>query len=119
MLLGRKDGPGASPSTVMVDKKCLSCSGNPAVPVQAFKLACLNYTPNSVKYRRKTYKRAELLEIKEILLNNAWERATSTTSIQNRDLKQVFDRNTNSRQRSRSEVPNDFLPHIKLNQSRV
>lgn len=53
-------GANSSRGIVVPDKKCLSCSGNKQVIMQAFKLACLAYVPSNVLYRGKVLSRGEM-----------------------------------------------------------
>ena len=50
-------------SPVMIDKQCITCSGQPNFITNAFKLACLAYSPTSVMFKETVYERYELIEI--------------------------------------------------------
>eukprot|EP00933_Yihiella_yeosuensis_P074256 TRINITY_DN83109_c0_g1_i1.p1 TRINITY_DN83109_c0_g1~~TRINITY_DN83109_c0_g1_i1.p1 ORF type:complete len:605 (+),score=113.49 TRINITY_DN83109_c0_g1_i1:91-1815(+) len=53
---------------VMLDKRCLSCSGSPSTTLAGFKLACLQYTPNPITYRKVSYTRGEVIQLRDELL---------------------------------------------------
>ncbi|CAE8644491.1 unnamed protein product, partial [Polarella glacialis] len=63
----------ADKPTINLDKRCLSCSGSPATTLAGFKLACLQYSPSAVEYRRVSYSRAELISLRLDLLHQAQE----------------------------------------------
>lgn len=53
-----------------IDQKCMGCPGNATNSiVNQFKVACLNYAPSPMQYRNKVFKRDEVSEIVEDLLD--------------------------------------------------
>lgn len=64
-LFGVKDSKlslkGKTP--VMIDKQCITCSGQPNFITNAFKLACLAYSPTSILFKDTVYERVEMIEI--------------------------------------------------------
>merc|ERR1711865_966302 len=53
----------ANPKHIMsVDKRCLSCSGQAPIVLQAFKIACLRYNASNVEHDGKEFSRLELME---------------------------------------------------------
>lgn len=42
---------------VNLEKSCFSCNGFPASTMSAFKMACLAYTPSTIKLDSREYKR--------------------------------------------------------------
>jgi len=59
--------------TITLDKRCLSCSGSSATVLAGFKLACLEYAPNSVEYKKVMYSRSDLIRLRADLLKQASE----------------------------------------------
>lgn len=47
----------------------MSCSGNKALTMQCFKLACLSYKSRKIEYDEKSYDKNELLDIRREKLN--------------------------------------------------
>jgi hypothetical protein len=47
----------------MIDKQCITCSGQPNFITNAFKLACLAYSPTSILFKDTVYERVEMIEI--------------------------------------------------------
>jgi hypothetical protein len=64
-LFGVKDSKAAlkGKAPVMIDKQCITCSGQPNFITNAFKLACLAYSPTCVLFKDVVYERAEMIEI--------------------------------------------------------
>ncbi|OMJ75757.1 hypothetical protein SteCoe_25021 [Stentor coeruleus] len=56
---------------------CMSCSGQNPTILNAFKMACLNYMPSSVKYRHRAYTRKQLIGILGSVTNSSWNQATN------------------------------------------
>merc|ERR1712217_36768 len=54
-----------------VDKRCLSCSGQSTHILQAFKMACLSYSPSPILYMGKENKREELVDRMSTLISQA------------------------------------------------
>ena len=54
----------AQNASLKLDKQCLTWSGNSAVVLNAFKIACLAYSPSTVAYRESVYQRNDLLLLK-------------------------------------------------------
>jgi len=50
------------PPVVQVDQRCLSCSGQAASVLSAFKIACLQYCPSPVEYQQQEHTRVDLLQ---------------------------------------------------------
>jgi len=57
--------------TVTVDDRCLSCTDNRAAVLSAFKMACLRWKASPILYENKMYSRAELIQCRIDLLNEA------------------------------------------------
>lgn len=58
-----------SKPSVIIDTKCLSCSGQPNFITNAFKLACLAYAPTSVVFKDIIYERSELIDIQKRIVD--------------------------------------------------
>lgn len=58
---------------ISVDNRCLSCCGQSQNVISAFKMACLQYAPGTVSFRKKSYTRSELLDLRSTLLEEALE----------------------------------------------
>lgn len=58
---------------VTLDKRCLNCSGSQATVLAGFKVACLQYAPSPVEYKKATYVRTELINLRIDLLNQVKE----------------------------------------------
>lgn len=56
---------------------CMSCSGQNPTILNAFKMACLNYMPSSVKYRHRAYTRKQLIGVLGSVANSSWNQATN------------------------------------------
>eukprot|EP00347_Sterkiella_histriomuscorum_P007668 403348032 len=54
---------------ISLNNNCVSCSGNSSFVIKAFKIACLAYKPNKVKYQNNVYERKELIQRKAQLFN--------------------------------------------------
>jgi len=68
-----KAGDDSSAPVISVDQRCLSCSGQGQAVLSGFKMACLQYAPGPVTFAKKTYARADLLDLREKLLDQAKE----------------------------------------------
>lgn len=79
-LLGYAETKGQKQSYISLKSDCLSCSGQNPLIMTAFKMACLNYSPSSVKYRHKTYTRKQLIHALGSIANAAWAQASSKAS---------------------------------------
>lgn len=66
-------------AVISVDNRCLSCSGQAQHVLSGFKMACLQYAPGPVTFSsgsgapKKLYKREELLDLRQRLLEQAQE----------------------------------------------
>jgi myosin heavy subunit len=60
-------------SVISVDNRCLSCSGQAQHVLSGFKMACLQYAPGPVTFSKQLYKREELLDLRQRLLEQALE----------------------------------------------
>lgn len=85
------DGPAtaedSSGPVISVDNRCLSCSGQAQTIIAGFKMACLQYTPGPVSFAKKTYERADLLDLRQKLLHQAHEALNSgPVSVEKKDL---------------------------------
>merc|ERR1711981_1269582 len=60
-------------AVISVDNRCLRCSGQAQHVLSGFKMACLQYAPGPVSYAKKLYKREELLDLRQKLLEQAQE----------------------------------------------
>lgn len=69
---GTGDGGDGGP-ILTLDKRCLSCSGSTATVMAGFKMACLEYAPNSVEYDKVVYNRSELIRLQSDLVRTARE----------------------------------------------
>merc|ERR1719443_2272989 len=71
--VGADDGEGAEggEAVISVDNRCLSCSGQTQHVLSGFKMACLQYAPGPVTFSKKLYKREELLDLRQRLLEQA------------------------------------------------
>lgn len=56
---------------------CMSCSGQNPTILNAFKMACLNYMPSTLKYRHRTYTRKQLIGVLGSITNTSWNQATN------------------------------------------
>jgi hypothetical protein len=71
---GQQDSSELSDSgeaVISVDNRCLSCSGQAQHVLSGFKMACLQYAPGPVTFSKKLYKREELLDLRQRLLEQA------------------------------------------------
>lgn len=70
---GIKNDSSKQPSFT-IDEDCMSCSLDKYRPAikEAFKMACLSYKPSSIPFHGRSYQRKEVLEFKEMLLNQVW-----------------------------------------------
>eukprot|EP00403_Amphidinium_massartii_P016176 CAMPEP_0178411506 /NCGR_PEP_ID=MMETSP0689_2-20121128/21528_1 /TAXON_ID=160604 /ORGANISM="Amphidinium massartii, Strain CS-259" /LENGTH=610 /DNA_ID=CAMNT_0020032711 /DNA_START=35 /DNA_END=1864 /DNA_ORIENTATION=+ len=59
------------PPIVQVDQRCLSCSGQAASVLSAFKIACLQYCPSPVEYQQQEHTRLDLLRQMRDILSRA------------------------------------------------
>ena len=75
-LLGYAESK-SSKQYISLKADCMSCSGQNPVVMTAFKMACLNYSPSSIKYRHRTYSRKQLISVLGSIANSAWVQATS------------------------------------------
>ena len=66
------ESTGAENSSVKLQKRCLSCSGNSSIVLNAFKIACLAYNPGTVGYRGQIYTREFLLALKQQIMQSYW-----------------------------------------------
>lgn len=55
---------------VSIDKRCLSCAGQSASVLSAFKIACLAYEPSLVMFQSRKFTRKELLNLQNKLLSS-------------------------------------------------
>ncbi|OMJ92672.1 hypothetical protein SteCoe_4550 [Stentor coeruleus] len=114
-----KSTPKPGKAIIGLDKQCISCTGQSSVVLNAFKIACLTYTPSQVIYRNDKYTRMELYDMLKRLLNSLMnvsqdtlflgkrQRANSTT------LKNFRPQSVPSPQASpHSDFPNADLPRI-------
>jgi hypothetical protein len=53
---------------ISIDKQCLSCTGQSSLVLNAFKIACLAYTPSPVFFLNEKHTRRELLDLQNKLL---------------------------------------------------
>jgi hypothetical protein len=60
-------------AVINVDNRCLSCSGQAQHVLSGFKMACLQYAPGPVNFQKQQYKREELIELRQKLLEQANE----------------------------------------------
>jgi hypothetical protein len=67
------EGSDCGESVITVDNRCLSCSGQAQHVLSGFKMACLQYAPGPVSFSKKLYKREELLNLRQNLLEQAQE----------------------------------------------
>ncbi|CDW91729.1 UNKNOWN [Stylonychia lemnae] len=73
---------------VTLDKQCLSCSGQASIVINAFKMACLSYSPQPVTYNSITCSRESLYRNTLQLVNDAsarfleWRRLQSENKLQ-------------------------------------
>eukprot|EP00747_Dinoflagellata_sp_TGD_P165409 gnl/TRDRNA2_/TRDRNA2_186632_c0_seq1.p1 gnl/TRDRNA2_/TRDRNA2_186632_c0~~gnl/TRDRNA2_/TRDRNA2_186632_c0_seq1.p1 ORF type:complete len:648 (-),score=118.46 gnl/TRDRNA2_/TRDRNA2_186632_c0_seq1:114-2057(-) len=68
--------------SVSIDNRCMSCSGQASTIVSGFKMACLQYTPGPVSYGKREYKRVELLDLRQSLLNQAYDALANGPEMQ-------------------------------------
>lgn len=54
---------------IQIKDDCMSCSGNKAITMSCFKLACLTYKSRKVEYNENSYDKNELLDIRRDKLN--------------------------------------------------
>lgn len=69
---GMNEETGAQNAQVKLHKQCLTCSGNAAVVLNAFKIACLAYSPSTVGYRSNIFSREYLLALKKHIVQSYW-----------------------------------------------
>lgn len=84
-LLGYAESKGNKPY-ISLKSDCMSCSGQNPVIMTAFKMACLNYSPSSVKYRHRTYTRKQMISVLASVAASAWAQATSKTPRHSTDF---------------------------------
>ena len=63
---------GAQNVQIKLNKQWLTWAGNSSVVLNAFKIACLAYSPSSVGYRWNVYSREYLLSVKKQIMNTYW-----------------------------------------------
>ena len=51
----------------MLNKDCMSCTGNLETKLSLFKLACINYQANPVNYQEKLVARQELISLQKAI----------------------------------------------------
>ncbi|OMJ78878.1 hypothetical protein SteCoe_21232 [Stentor coeruleus] len=114
-----KGAPKPGKAIVGLDKQCISCTGQSSVVLNAFKIACLTYTPSQVIYRNEKYTRMELYDMLKRLLNSLMNGFQETSILEKRQraasttLKNYRPQSVPSPQASpHSEFPNADLPRI-------
>jgi len=70
----KKMGGDSDQTVVSMDMRCLSCSGSSTTVLAGFKLACLQYAPKPVEYKKTVYTRTDLIHQRTELLHQAKER---------------------------------------------
>uniref|UniRef100_A0A0G4HG73 Uncharacterized protein n=1 Tax=Chromera velia CCMP2878 TaxID=1169474 RepID=A0A0G4HG73_9ALVE len=68
---GGAAGDGAT--VISVDPRCLSCSGQAATVLAGFKMACLQYAPQPVRYNKKLFNRGDLIAVRSQLLEQCFD----------------------------------------------
>lgn len=66
------ENTGAENASINLNKQCLTCSGNSAVTLNAFKIAWLAYSPSTVGYRGQIFSRDFLLSLKQQIMQSYW-----------------------------------------------
>lgn len=66
-------GSGGAGPVISVDQRCLSCSGHAQTVLSGFKMACLEYAPGPVSFAKRVWHRADLLDWRNKLLQQAHE----------------------------------------------
>ncbi|OMJ73867.1 hypothetical protein SteCoe_27348 [Stentor coeruleus] len=57
--------------------ECMSCSGANTLVTSAFKMACINYNPSSVKYNMKVFTRKQIIQVLGNFINESWKFAST------------------------------------------
>ncbi|CAG9322257.1 unnamed protein product [Blepharisma stoltei] len=66
---------------VELDKVCLSCSGHANLIANAFKMACISYSPSLVPFRGCQYDRNELVDLQRKILDGVWDQINTDSGI--------------------------------------
>ncbi|CAG9321595.1 unnamed protein product [Blepharisma stoltei] len=92
-LTGYSDSstPRLSKGVVSLKPECITCTGQNPLLLNAFKLACLNYSPTPVKYRYRTYNRRQLIQIMGSFLGSAWNSASTKPPYDSGSFKTLND----------------------------
>ena len=72
---------------VALDKQCLSCAGQSSVVLNAFKIACLAYTPSPVALDGEKYTRREIIELQNRCLGVITNRECESVQLEKRQAK--------------------------------
>ncbi|CAG9331176.1 unnamed protein product [Blepharisma stoltei] len=100
---------------VSIDKQCQSCAGQSSIVMNAFKMACLAYTPSLVLYGGSQFNRKELIDIQKKIIEGIWETNSNEFSMtsfleENRNIR--CKTSTSFRKWRPSSVPaNDLIIH--------
>lgn len=87
------DAADSGDAVISVDNRCLSCSGQAQHVLSGFKMACLQYAPGPVYFSKNLYKREELLDLRQRLLEQALEQLNQGPGGTNTDFTGSANRN--------------------------
>jgi hypothetical protein len=65
---------------ISIEKQCFSCTNQSSIVLNAFKIACLAYTPSQVTFQNEKYSRRELLELQSTILSSLFPGSLSPFS---------------------------------------
>lgn len=82
---------------VAIDKQCQSCAGQSSIVMNAFKMACLAYTPSNVNIGTSNFTRKELIDIQKKIIDGIWEKNSNEFSMTS-----FIDENRNIRSKTSS-----------------
>ncbi|CAD8114197.1 unnamed protein product [Paramecium sonneborni] len=90
---------GNKKKSIMLNSSCLSCSGSPIQLFQFFKVACLGYNPSEVEIDGRFFKRVELIQKCQEVIQELHHRKKSLIPVKERQIRN-FEQRSNSIQAS-------------------
>lgn len=76
---------------VTMSTDCVSCSGQSAGLLAAFKMACLSYSPSQLTYRHRIFTRHQLLNVQAAMLQGCWSELKQHSPFIGADFAPNFD----------------------------
>lgn len=124
-LTGYRDVTKTDKQVITMSTECVSCSGQSAGLVAAFKMACLSYNPSQMNYRHRKFTRQQLLHVQSAMLQGCWSELKQRPPFLGADFAPNFDdpitvTTTTAKKKSRLLEP--YTPrtktkprHVRLN----